>query len=228
MEKTRILIADDHALFRQGVRSLIESSGGDYVVVGEAKDGLDVVAKAIELQPDTVLMDLCMPNQNGMESIQAIKRRAPQTHVIVVTGHCTEEHLRATLEAGADGYVLKDDTRDDLLNALRASREGKMFLSPGICGPLISGYLGRRSERESPTATPVEPPPRSPGYWSALTTRERQMLKLVAEGKKNREIAALLSLSPKTVEKHRANLMRKMGFANVSELVTYALDNGLI
>jgi DNA-binding NarL/FixJ family response regulator len=165
MEKTRILIADDHTLFRQGVRALIESSGGDYVVVGEAKDGLDVVAKAIELQPDTVLMDLCMPNQNGMESIQAIKRRAPQTHVIVVTGHCTEEHLRATLEAGADGYVLKDDTRDDLLNALRASREGKTFLSPGICGPLISGYLGRRSEREIPTATPVEPPPKSPGYW---------------------------------------------------------------
>jgi len=229
MEKTRILIADDHALFRQGMRALIESSGGDFLVVGEAKDGLEVVARAIELQPDTVLIDLCMPNQNGMESIEAIKRRAPQTRVIVVTGHCTEEHVRATLEAGADGYVLKDDTRDDLMNALRASREGKVFLSPGICGPLISGYLRQSSPDVAPAQAPAEPstqPTRS--SWTKLTTRERQMLKLVAEGKKNREIAALLSLSAKTVEKHRASLMRKMGFGTVSDLVAYALDNGLI
>jgi DNA-binding NarL/FixJ family response regulator len=228
MNKTRILIADDHTLFRQGMRSLIESSGGDFVVVGEAKDGLEVVAKAVELQPDMVLMDLCMPNQNGMEAIHAIKRRAPQTHVIVVTGLCTEEHVRATLEAGADGYVLKDDTRDDLMNALRASLEDKVFLSPGICGPLISGYFGRSSRRETMEVPVTERPARRQTSWSQLTTRERQMLKLVAEGKKNREIAALLSLSAKTVEKHRASLMRKMGFGNVSELVAYAVDNGLI
>jgi len=223
-----ILIADDHALFRQGIRSLIESSGDDFVVIGEARDGLEAVSKAVELQPDMVLIDLCMPNQNGMESIEAIKRRAPQTHVIVVTGHCTEEHVRATLEAGADGYVLKDDTREDLMNALRASQEGKVFLSPGICGPLISGYLRRPSTVEASVVTSAEPPPRTRSSWSTLTTRERQMLKLVAEGKKNREVAALLSLSIKTVEKHRASLMRKMGFRNVSELVAYALDNGLI
>jgi two-component system, NarL family, response regulator NreC len=232
MQKTRILIADDHALFRQGMRSLIESGGGDFVVVGEAKDGLEAIAKAVELQPDTVLMDLCMPNQNGMESIGAIKRRAPHTRIIVVTGHCTEEHVRATLEAGADGYVLKDDTGDDLLKALRAAQEGKMFLSPGICGPLITGYLRRPSPGEAPgtesAAAPTAPARQAQTSWSQLTTRERQMLKLVAEGKKNREIATLLSLSAKTVEKHRANLMRKMGFGSVSELVAYALDNGLI
>lgn len=227
MQKTRILIADDHALFRQGMRSLIESSGDDFVVVGEAGDGLEAIAKASELKPDTVLMDLCMPNQNGMDSIGAIKRRAPQTRVIVVTGHCTEEHVRATLEAGADGYVLKDDTRDDLLKALRSSRDGKVFLSPGICGPLISGYL-RQPTAGGTTPAPPQPNREAQTSWSQLTTRERQMLKLVAEGRKNREIAALLNLSAKTVEKHRANLMRKMGFGNVSELVAYALDNGLI
>ncbi len=228
MQKTRILIADDHALFRDGVRSLIESSGGDFVVVGEAKDGLDAIAKVVDLQPDTVLIDLCMPNQNGMESIAAIKRRAPHTHVIVVTGHCTEEHVRATFGAGADGFVLKDDTRDDLLKALQATQEGKVFLSPGICGSVISGYLNQPPPREALPQTPTEPAPQARTSWSKLTTRERQMLKLVAEGKKNREIAALLNLSTKTVEKHRANLMRKMGFGNASELVAYALDNGLI
>jgi DNA-binding NarL/FixJ family response regulator len=228
MQKNRILIADDHALFRHGVRSLIESGGGDFVVVGEAKDGLDAIAKVIELKPDTVLLDLCMPNQNGMESIGDIKRRAPDTRVIVVTGHCTEEHVRATLEAGADGYVLKDDTRDDLLKALQATQEGKVFLSPGICGSVISGYLNRPSPGDAARETPTQPAPQARTSWSKLTMRERQMLKLVAEGKKNREIAALLNLSAKTVEKHRANLMRKMGFGNASELVAYALDNGLI
>jgi DNA-binding NarL/FixJ family response regulator len=222
MPLQRILIADDHALFRHGLRSLVESSDDDFVVVGEASDGLEAISMAVELCPDIVLIDLCMPNQNGMESIAVIKKRVPDAKVIVVTGHCTEEHVRATLEAGADGYVLKDDTRDDLLKALRAAGEGKSFLSPGICGGVISGYLGGG-------ALGLAPPSTSPQTsWSALTTRERQMLKLVAEGKKNREIAELLSLSAKTIEKHRANLMRKMGFSNVSELVAYALDRGLI
>ena len=219
---TQVVLADDHALFRHGMRSLIESSGLDYVVVGEASDGLEAVSIVVNLRPDLLLMDLCMPNQNGMESISAIKKRAPQTKVIVVTGHCTEEHVRATLEAGADGYVLKDDTREDLLKALRAAREGKVFLSPGICGRVVTGYLSRGSGNAAPAGTAA------PTSWTALTTRERQMLKLVAQGKKNREIAQLLSLSTKTVEKHRASVMQKMRFSNVSELVAYAIDNGLI
>ncbi len=220
MSAQRILIADDHSLFRHGMRSLIESSNEGFEVVGEASDGLIAIAMAVELNPDIVLIDLCMPNQNGMDSIAVIKKRVPAAKVIVVTGHCSEDHVRATLEAGADGYVLKDDTRDDLLKALRAARESKVFLSPGICGGVISGYLSGRSPGPEEGASQTS--------WSTLTTRERQLLKLVAEGKKNREIAELLSLSAKTVEKHRANLMRKMGFANVSELVAYALDRGLI
>jgi DNA-binding NarL/FixJ family response regulator len=224
----RILIADDHALFRHGIRSLIESNGDEFEVIGEAQDGLEVVAKVVDLQPDTVLIDLRMPNQNGVESIEAIKQRAPQTNVIVVTGHCTEEHVRAALEAGADGYVLKEDSGEDLIKALRASQEGKVFLSPGICGPLISGYLRAPSPREPQTGVAPERPGPAQTSWSKLTSRERQMLKLVAEGKKNREIAALLSLSAKTVEKHRANLMRKMGFGSVSELVAYAIERGLV
>lgn len=222
MSAQRVLLADDHALFRHGLRSLIESGDGDYVVVGEASDGLETISMVLDLHPDLLLMDLCMPNQNGMESIAVIKKRVPGTKVVVVTGHCTEEHVRATLEAGADGYVLKDDTRDDLLKALRAAREGKVFLSPGICGRVVTGYLGRGATGLMPAAAPLQT------SWTTLTTRERQMLKLVAQGKKNREIAELLSLSTKTVEKHRASVMQKMGFSNVSELVAYAVDNGLI
>ena len=222
MPTQRVLLADDHALFRHGLRSLIESHDSDYIVVGEASDGLEAISMVVSLQPDLLLMDLCMPNQNGMESIAVIKKRSPGIKIIIVTGHCTEEHVRATLEAGADGYVLKDDTRDDLLKALRATREGKDFLSPGICGRVVTGYLSRGAPGLVPgTALPQT-------SWTTLTTRERQMLKLVAQGKKNREIAALLSLSPKTVEKHRASLMQKMGFSNVSALVAYAVDNGLI
>lgn len=228
----RILIADDHALFRHGLRSLIESSNDDLLVVGEARDGLEAVAMAVELQPDIVLIDLCMPKQNGMESILGIKKRAPDTKIIVVTGHLTEDHVRATLESGADGYVLKEDSREDLLNALAAARQGKVYLSTGICGSVIAGYLGRGSAysvRSHPESPRIGPDSASVGTsWRGLTTRERQMLKLVAEGKKNREMAELLSLSPKTVEKHRASAMRKMGFAGVSELIAYALEHGLI
>lgn len=222
MPVQRIVIADDHSLFRQGLRSMIESSDEGLVVVGEASDGLQAISIALDLHPDILLIDLCMPNQNGMESIAVIKKRAPDIKVIVLTGHCTEEHVRATLEAGADGYVLKDDTRDDLFKALRAVGEGHVFLSPGICGRVVSGYLGRGA----PKSTPAQASPQT--SWTTLTTRERQMLKLVAEGKKNREIAEMLSLSAKTVEKHRASLMRKMGFSSVSELVAYALDSGLL
>jgi DNA-binding NarL/FixJ family response regulator len=220
MPAQRVLIADDHVLFRQGLRALIESSDDGFAVVGEAGDGLEAIAMAVQLHPDIVLMDLCMPRQNGMESIAAIKERIPDARVIVVTGHCTQEHVRATLEAGADGYVLKDDTSDDLLKALRAARDFKVFLSPGICGGVITGYLNQPA--------PARAAELASSSWSRLTTRERQILKLVAEGNKNREIAELLFLSPKTVEKHRANLMQKMGFANASELVAYALDKGLI
>ncbi len=216
MSSKRILIAEDHALFRQGIRSLIESSGASYVVVAEAKDGLEAVAAAIELEPDIVLIDLCMPNQNGMESIAAIKKRLPDIKVIALTAHRSEEHVRVSLEAGADGYVLKDDTSDDLLQALRACQEGKVFLSPAICGGVVSGYLGRGEGAAAETG------------WGALSPRERQVLKLAAQGKRNREIADVLSLSIKTVEKHRATMMRKLGLSNASELVAYALETGLI
>lgn len=218
MSSKRILIAEDHALFRQGIRSLIESSGEGYVVVGEAKDGLDAITAAVELEPDIVLIDLCMPNQNGMDAIAIIKKRLPRTKVIAVTAHRSEEHVRVSLEAGADGYVLKDDTRDDLLQALRAAQEGKVFLSPAICGGVISGYLGRR---ETPEV-------QADASWTSLSARERQVLKLVAQGMRNREIAELLSLSIKTVEKHRSGVMRKLRLTNPSELVNYALESGLI
>lgn len=215
MATTKILIAEDHALLREGLRSLIEANG-DYEVVGEARDGREALRSAQKLNPDIVLMDLCMPNVNGMEAIKAIKLRMPEIKIIAVTAHRSDEHVRVSLEAGANGYVLKDDTHQDLLKAIDAALNGKVFLSPGIANRIVTGFLGQGDD-DRPTKS-----------WSALTTREREVIKLIAEGRKNREIAEYLSISIKTVEKHRANLMKKLGLHNASELTTYALENGLV
>jgi DNA-binding NarL/FixJ family response regulator len=157
-----------------------------------------------------------MPIINGTEAIRVIKQRNPEIKIIALTVHKSEEYVRATLDAGADGYVLKDDTSNDLLTSIRSVRKGKIHLSPGICDKIIIGYLDH-------------PPKARPGRsWDQLTLREREVLKLIAEGNKNREIAEHLSVSIKTVEKHRCNLMKKLDLHNISALTTYAIDNGLI
>jgi DNA-binding NarL/FixJ family response regulator len=215
MLKQKVLIAEDHAILREGLRSLLADTP-ELEIVGEATDGQEAIYLSRQLEPHLVLMDLSMPNINGTEAMRTIKRYNPVIKIIVLTVHRSEEYVRATLDAGANGYVLKDDTRDDLLNAITNAQKGNVYLSPGICDKVINGYL------DSSTCTNFSAP------WDQLTVREREITKLIAEGKKSREVAEYLSVSLKTVEKHRANLMRKLDLHNVSAITKYAIENKLV
>ncbi len=213
--KTRILLAEDHAILREGIRALLCAVPG-LEIVGEAEDGRQAVLLAKELQPDLMIVDLSMPLLNGTEAIRQIKRRHPQIRAIVMTVHKSDEYVRATLDAGADGYLLKDDSHQELLAAIRSVSAGGTYLSPKICGRVVSGFLGQGTCQGSNVA------------WDALTDREREVLKLVAEGYKNREIAERLYVSVKTVEKHRANVMKKLDVHGAAGLTAYAIENGLV
>jgi len=215
MLKQKVLIAEDHAILREGLRALL-SDTPELEVVGEAADGQEAIHLSRRLNPHLVLMDLSMPNINGTEAMRSIKRYNHTIKIIVLTVHRSDEYVRATLDAGADGYVLKDDTRDDLLNAITNVQKGNVYLSPGICDKVINGYLD--TSRSTTFSAP----------WDLLTVREREVTKLIAEGKKSREVAEYLSVSLKTVEKHRANLMRKLDLHNVSAITKYAIENKLV
>jgi len=215
MARHTILIAEDHGILRDGLRAML-SAEPDIEIIGEAVDGREAVSMARQFKPDTVLMDLSMPNTNGTEAIYAIKRYNPETKIIVLTVHKSEEYVRASLEAGADAYILKDDTRNELLAAIGNTRRNRTYLSPSICGKVVDGYLDRSA---------AEPPA---GPARQLTVREREIMKLIAEGRKNRDIAEYLSVSLKTVEKHRSNLMKKLDLHSVSAVTTYAIENGLV
>jgi len=214
-QKCRIVIAEDHTILREGLRSLL-SSNPEFEIIGEAEDGRQAIERVEKLKPDLILMDLSMPRMNGMDAIREIKKHCPGTKVLVLTVHKTEEHILSTLDAGADGYVLKDATHGELVMALQSVLGGKHYLSPGISEKVIEGYLdGRRTLK---TTTP----------WGTLTQREREILKLIAEGYKNSEIAGYLYISVKTVEKHRANLMKKLNLHNTSALTAFAIEKGLV
>lgn len=213
-EKKRIVIAEDHTILREGLRMLL-SSNPDLTVAGEAEDGLAAVRSAETLKPDLMLMDLSMPRMNGMGAIQEIKRSCPETKILVLTVHKTEEYILAALKAGADGYALKDATHNELMLAIECVLSGKAYLSPGISEKVIEGYLEGRKTLKPSTA------------WDTLTQREREILKMVAEGYKNKDIADCLCISAKTVEKHRANLMRKLDLHSASALTAFAVEKGL-
>jgi len=213
--KYRIVIAEDHTILREGLRALL-SSNPDFEIVGEAEDGREAIRCVEKLKPHLVLTDLSMPRMNGMEAIREIRRRAPETKVLVLTVHKTDEYILATLQAGADGYLLKDSTHAELLAAVRHVLSGKHYISPGISDKVLDGYLEGRKTLETRTS------------WETLTAREREILKLIAEGYKNKEIADDLCISVKTVEKHRANLMEKLNLHNVQALTTYAIEKGLV
>lgn len=210
-----ILIVDDHALMRNGLEAMLESEPG-YEVVGVAADGMSAIRAVAELQPDIVMMDLTMPKTSGIEAIVQIKRKYPQIKVIALTFHKEDKYIHATLEAGADAYVLKDDSRAELFGALANVVSGRNYLSPSIVEKVVAGYL---SGGDLTTSEPS---------WEVLTRREREVIKLIAEGKRTKEIAVYLSLSPKTIEKHRTNLMRKLDLHNVSEVTVYAIRNGFV
>ncbi len=214
MAKERILIAEDHAILREGLRLLL-SMNSDLEIVGEVEDGRSAIHCAKLLKPTVIIMDLSMPYTNGTEAINIIKSRFPETKIIVLTVHKTEEYVKTALNSGASGYVLKDDTHEELLRAIKSVTSGKKYLSPGVCDQIISTYLKQTS------------PLKSLCSWGTLSTREREIIKLIAEGKKNKEIASYLSISVKTVEKHRSNLMKKLDLHNSSELTAYAIENKL-
>lgn len=210
-----ILIVDDHALMRNGLEAMLASEP-DYEVVGVAADGMTAIRSVAELKPDIVMMDLTMPRTSGMDAIVQIKRQYPEVKIVALTFHKEEKYIHATLEAGADAYVLKDDSRTELFNALANVVTGNNYLSPSIVDKVVAGYL---SGGDAATAQPS---------WEVLTRREREVIKLIAEGKRTKEIAEYLSLSPKTIEKHRTNLMRKLDLHNVSEVTVYAIKNGFV
>ncbi len=211
----KIVIAEDHTILREGLRLLLTSCP-EYGVVGEAKDGLEAVRLCSSLKPDLVLMDLSMPRMNGMGAIAEIKKACPDTKILVLTVHKTEEYILATLKAGADGYVLKDATHSELMLAVDCVLSGKSYLSPGVSEKVIEGYLEGKKRVKTSTS------------WDTLTQREKEILKMVAEGYKNKDIADYLCISAKTVEKHRANLMKKLDLHSASALTSFAMDKGLI
>lgn len=211
----RLAIAEDHTILREGLRALLISEP-DFNVVCEAGDGRDAIQCVGEHQPDLILMDLSMPRMNGLEAIKEIKKRSRATMVIALTVHKSEEYILATLQAGADGYVLKDTTHSELVSAIRHVLSGKRYLSPGVSEKVIEGYLEEKRVVKTRTA------------WDTLTKREREILKLIAEGYKNKEIAEYLCVSLKTVEKHRTNLMKKLDIHNVATLTAFAMEKGLV
>jgi len=210
----RIVIAEDHTILREGLRSLL-SSNPDFEIVGEAEDGRDAIRCIEKFKPDLVLMDLSMPKMDGLDAITEIKKQSPDTKVLVLTVHKAEEYVFASLKAGADGYLLKDATHAELTLAIESVLAGKPYISPGISEKLVAGYLEGRK------------PLKAESSWDSLTQRERQILKLIAEGYKNKEIAGYLYISVKTVEKHRANLMKKLDLHNASALTAFAMEKGL-
>jgi len=214
-KKHRLLIVEDHTLLRAGLRALL-SQEPDIEIVGEADNGRDAIQAVGALSPHLVLMDLTMPGMNGIEAIRDIKRRYPETRVLVLTIHKTDEYIHESLRAGANGYILKDATHDELRVAIRSVLNGKTYLSPDISAKVINGYLGTGN------ATTASSP------WDSLTHREREVLKLVAEGHPNKYIAEYYCLSVKTVEKHRSNLMKKLDLHNASMLTAYAIERGLL
>ena len=212
----RILLTEDHKILREGLKALL-SVDPDIEVVGEAEDGRMAIKYADMYSPDLVLMDLSMPKTGGLEAIREIKRTQPIIKILVLTVHDSEEYVQAALQAGADGYVLKDADRQELLSAIKHVLNGKRYLSPGISEKIIEGYLSSGGGTlKTKTA------------WDGLTHREKEILKLIAEGYQNKNIADYLCISLKTVEKHRANLMKKLDIHNTAHLTAYAMEKGMI
>ncbi|MCE5263720.1 MAG: response regulator transcription factor [Deltaproteobacteria bacterium] len=215
VKKKRIVIAEDHTILREGLKALL-SPDPRIEIVGEAQDGLEAIHRARELMPDMILMDLTMPRMNGMEAIREIKRDHPDTRVLVLTVHKTEEYVLASLRAGADGYVLKESSHAELVMAVHNVLDGKRYLSPGISEKVIQGYLDAKKTAGAPRSA-----------LDTLTQREREILKLIAENYRNREIADCLCISVKTVEKHRDNLMKKLDLHSAAALTAFAIEHGL-
>lgn len=215
MSGIRVLLADDHALVRRGLHYLLERADG-IQVAGEASDGREAVRLAEELRPDIVIMDIGMPNLNGIEATAQIVKKNPAIGVIILSMHADETYLVRALSAGAKGYLLKDSAENDLIRAVHTVHAGKPFFSPAIAQTLLEDYM-RRLQQQSLQDS-----------YDLLTDREKEILQLLAEGKSNKEVATLLDLSLYTVETHRSNLMQKLNLHNTAEIVLYAVRKKII
>jgi two-component system response regulator NreC len=214
MRMTTIVLADDHHVVRQGLRSLLEAEP-DFSVVSEAGDGLEAAQLVERLQPDVLVLDLMMPGLNGLEVTRQVSQRSPRTHVVILSMHPNEAYVLEALRAGAAAYVLKESTSAELVRAVREAVAGRRYLSPPLSEHAIEAYM---QKAESAALDPYE----------TLTTREREVLHLVAEGHTNAEIAERLFISRRTVETHRANLMRKLGLRTQTALISYALQRRIL
>jgi len=215
MKKIRVLLADDHTLMRRGLRLIIEQQQ-DLVVVGEAEDGRQAVSLAASLKPEVAVLDIGMPNLNGIEAAKQITDGKSGAAIIILSMHADEAYILRALKAGARGYLLKDSAESDLVRAIRSVAEGKSFFSPAVSKVLLEDYVKKLQRTGSEDS------------YDLLTPREREILQLVAEGKSNKDVANLLHLSVYTVETHRANLMEKLKLKSVPELTLYAVRKGII
>jgi DNA-binding NarL/FixJ family response regulator len=212
----KILIADDHEIVRQGVRTIVESQAG-WSIVAEVGNGLDAVTQALEIKPDVVLLDISMPELNGLEAAKQILRQLPETQVLILTMHESDELVREVLAAGARGYVLKTDAKRDLVNAVRSLSENRPFFTSKVADMVLEGF--RHGQLPAKPEVPA---------GDRLTSRERQIVQLLAEGKTSKEIATALDISTKTADTHRANLMRKLNLHSLADIVRYAIRNKMI
>jgi two-component system response regulator NreC len=215
MSQIRILLADDHSVMRSGLRLVLERQP-DFQVIAEASDGRQAVALTQQHLPDVVVMDITMPNLNGIEAARQISGAMPQVSIVILSMHSDEAYVLRALKAGARGYLLKESAESDLISAVRSVYAGKAFFSPAVSRMLVEDYVRQLQDREIEDS------------YDLLTTREREILQLIAEGKSNKEIANILNLSLYTVETHRGNLMEKLNLHTVPELILYAVRKGVI
>ena len=215
VERKKIVIAEDQKILREGLKSLL-SSTDDFEIVGEAEDGLNAVRCVDKYKPALLLLDLSMPRMSGISVIGEIKTRIPEVKILILTVHESEEYILEVFKSGADGYCLKDAGRSELIMAIKSVLSGNRYISPGISQKVLEGYLEDRETLKSSSS------------WDSLTKREREVMKLVGEGYKNKEIADYLCVSKKTVEKHRSNIMRKLDLHTASALTAYAIEKGLV
>jgi two-component system, NarL family, response regulator NreC len=214
-KKISIFIADDHNLVRQGIVALLKNCD-DFIVIGEASDGMKAVSLVKELNPDVVIMDISMPSLNGLEATYQIKREMPEIKILILTQHENEEYVIRMMKAGADGYILKNSVSDDLVNGIRALEDGEKFFSSSISKLILDEYIGKIKGKETKTQSPE------------LTHREREVLQLLAEGDTNQQVAERLFISVRTVEFHRSNIMHKLDLHDLASLVKYAINKGII
>jgi DNA-binding NarL/FixJ family response regulator len=217
MKKTRVLLVDDHQVVRRGIAGLVLDARSDWEVCGEASTGREAVSAAATLKPDIIVMDISMPDMNGLEATREILKNDPGIEVLILSMHESEQIVHDVLSAGARGYILKRDAGNDLITALEALRQHKLFFTSTVSEVMLSGYLNR-----SNTAAPADTP------FRRLSPRELQIVKLVAESKSNKEVAHILEISAKTVESHRAHIMEKLDLHSVTDLVRYAVRNNIV